>query len=1039
MNSLLTKQSAVGTGEVKPLSPDERLLRKAVARCLKAQVAEVHGRLLGDVVNKGGEGSGNFGHEGRPGEVGGSGPGGGVDGVSSKAPEWDRLMKESVPVLDAVLNKHKMDSSGAFETANNALYATNGNLGFVKDKNTRQLVRDMDDAFSKAPELGQNTVLYRGVTETISAKESYVDRGFTMTSVDRKEALEYAALGDSAHTLFEISVPKGIRAIVNAKEEVVLPRDSQYTITGSKVEDGVHVVQMRWERIAQPGFVNKSLKAASPANAVPTSTAKWDAQVVKEIRPIWFGLFKKGGDRALKQIRKFPKHARKMVVFGRGEMAASVGVDVMVKGGPGSGNFGHEGRPGEVGGSGPGGGSGILLKPEDIQSISDLQRVANSGKLPPDSDSYQYFYHAFRNRSTADKVAEEGLKAGTSNGNVFLSKDEIRDLGAGYAVVRVPTGQAKESVDVVEQGLKYRQWTLSQVPASDIVSIVREIPYGTGGHGIRENDLARWAIDHQGEDASDLPVQYRGWFSIHNKKSLKASPSIVIPDWIEDPDVLDALEREMFRFAQGIDQTTADALRDELMDGMENGETISQLANRISDISDEWVEGWRSEMIARTETARAFTEGHIEAWKSTGVVSRVVWHAAGDACPFCLAMDGTVVELGENFVDQGDVAEATWRGQEIEMAEDYSDVKGPPLHPNCVVYEDTPITAFVGLKKIKDVKEGDLVLTHRGHFRKVIRTFLHSYTGKTVRLFFGGLLWVTLTEDHPVLVGGVWKVAKDIVVGDQAVVARDCGFVNTPVLGIARGQVESRAVYNLSVEEDESFIAKGIVVHNCRCVLVAELDEEKMFVQKGGPGSGNFGHEGRPGEVGGSGPGSGGPLTSPEKVTSISDLERIANSGKLPSDTASYQYFYHAFRSRSTPDAVAKEGLKAGTTGGSVFLSKDEIRDLGAGYAVVRVPVGQAKESVDVVEQGLTYRQWTVSDVPVSDIVSIVREVPYGSGGHGTRENDLARWAIDHQGEDASDLPKQYRGWFNVQNAKSLKATPSIVIPEFERTNTRGD
>ncbi|MFA5401812.1 MAG: hypothetical protein WC359_15275, partial [Dehalococcoidia bacterium] len=112
--------------------------------------------------------------------------------------------------------------------------------------------------------------------------------------------------------------------------------------------------------------ITKSLKAANPSNAVPSSTAKWDKQVVQEIRPIWFGLFKKGGDRALKQIRKFPKHARKMVVFGRGEMAASVGVDVMVKGGPGSGNFGHEGRPGEVGGSGPGGGSGILLKPEDI-------------------------------------------------------------------------------------------------------------------------------------------------------------------------------------------------------------------------------------------------------------------------------------------------------------------------------------------------------------------------------------------------------------------------------------------------------------------------------------------------------------------------------------------------------------------------------------------------------------------------------------------------------------------------------------------------
>jgi uncharacterized protein with gpF-like domain len=119
------------------------------------------------------------------------------------------------------------------------------------------------------------------------------------------------------------------------------------------------------------------------------------------------------------------------------------------------------------------------------------------------------------------------------------------------------------------------------------------------------------------------------------------------------------------------------------MAGMENGETISQLANRISDISDEWVEGWRSEMIARTETARAFTTGHIEAWRSTGVVSRAIWQSAGDACPFCLAMDGTAVELGENFFDQGDEQTADWRGQEIAMGHDYSDVNGPPLHPNC--------------------------------------------------------------------------------------------------------------------------------------------------------------------------------------------------------------------------------------------------------------------------------------------------------------------------------------------------------------------
>ena len=27
-------------------------------------------------------------------------------------------------------------------------------------------------------------------------------------------------------------------------------------------------------------------------------------------------------------------------------------------------------------------------------------------------------------------------------------------------------------------------------------------------------------------------------------------------------------------------------------------------------------------------------------------------------------------------------------------------------------------------------------------------------------------------------------------------------------------------MYNLSVEEDESYVAKGIVVHNCRCIFL---------------------------------------------------------------------------------------------------------------------------------------------------------------------------------------------------------------------------
>jgi hypothetical protein len=46
-------------------------------------------------------------------------------------------------------------------------------------------------------------------------------------------------------------------------------------------------------------------------------------------------------------------------------------------------------------------------------------------------------------------------------------------------------------------------------------------------------------------------------------------------------------------------------------------------------------------------------------------------------------MDGTVVELGENFFDQGEEQTADWKDQEIVREHDYSDVNGPPLHPAC--------------------------------------------------------------------------------------------------------------------------------------------------------------------------------------------------------------------------------------------------------------------------------------------------------------------------------------------------------------------
>jgi len=55
---------------------------------------------------------------------------------------------------------------------------------------------------------------------------------------------------------------------------------------------------------------------------------------------------------------------------------------------------------------------------------------------------------------------------------------------------------------------------------------------------------------------------------------------------------------------------------------------------------------YRAEMIARTETARAMSEGTLEGYAEAHV-ERVRWEAAADACDVCAGMDGTVYNRGE--------------------------------------------------------------------------------------------------------------------------------------------------------------------------------------------------------------------------------------------------------------------------------------------------------------------------------------------------------------------------------------------------------
>ena len=160
-----------------------------------------------------------------------------------------------------------------------------------------------------------------------------------------------------------------------------------------------------------------------------------------------------------------------------------------------------------------------------------------------------------------------------------------------------------------------------------------------------------------------------------------------LTDFIDRPHVQHALKNETYHFAQSVNQSSADKLRNTLISGTNNGESIEQLKQRVIAVfaqdDPERATSWRAEMIARTETAQAYTIGTRECWRETGVVSKAIWKSSSNACPFCLDMDGEEVDLNDSFYKVGDSMDVDFEGKTHSMDFDYRDVDGPPLHVNC--------------------------------------------------------------------------------------------------------------------------------------------------------------------------------------------------------------------------------------------------------------------------------------------------------------------------------------------------------------------
>jgi len=235
-------------------------------------------------------------------------------------------------------------------------------------------------------------------------------------------------------------------------------------------------------------------------------------------------------------------------------------------------------------------------------------------------------------------------------------------------------------------------------------------------------------------------------------------------------------------------------------------------------------------------------------------------------CQICMSLDGKVYKYKNGVTDAPNL----------------------PIHVRCFIDPQIPIYTSEGMKQIGKIEVGDKVLTHKGRYKKVTELIRSKeYDVPVVKIyaeypkfnsnknFKPTIKKLTLTEEHPLMINGEWKLANNIKIGDKIkYLATEYKFIELKIVKIKKWKVEKRSysklteedvieirrlydnriknvkqitenynvayptiwnickgkswkdgkpnkkpttLYNFSVEDDESYIAKGFVSHNCRC------------------------------------------------------------------------------------------------------------------------------------------------------------------------------------------------------------------------------
>lgn len=235
-------------------------------------------------------------------------------------------------------------------------------------------------------------------------------------------------------------------------------------------------------------------------------------------------------------------------------------------------------------------------------------------------------------------------------------------------------------------------------------------------------------------------------------------------------------------------------VRDKTVKAIELRQGATALASSLGEVSQNWESDWLR--VAYYLLHEAYNTGRAQSvLRQYGADAEIYFDVFPGACESCRELYLVNPEDPDSEPIVFKLKDLIANGNNIGRKKADWKPTIAPIHPYCFNSPAVKIYTSKGVKNISDIQVGDLVLTHRGRYRRVTNVMVREYDCERENvcdLFysFPGIGYVktkkcrrvrAITGNHPVLTKRGWVTVENLTIGDKiyipALVCSKCGKV----------------------------------------------------------------------------------------------------------------------------------------------------------------------------------------------------------------------------------------------------------------------